>query len=223
MRGEVDAEYEERLKTARARARKVEKAASLYKSTLKRLHEVEEELEEAQQELDDEFGEAAEEDAEAERQAAINALARIRAMPTWQPQRVSGRGGGRQFDLVYRRAIYAQYENNTPKSAIGANIVSVVKATAPWLEPVPPSTATLSNTRFELRAVVECSHHTEHEFSEHWQGVHNVRFLEKLKGGRVVDWVVVWAAGGVASQSSIGTRQRGSIRAWARRNATKLQ
>ena len=35
-------------------------------------------------------------------------------------------------------------------------------------------------------------HHTEHEFCEHWQGVHNVRFLEKLNGGRVVDWVVVW-------------------------------
>ena len=43
----------------------------------------------------------------------------------------------------------------TPKSAIGQNIVSIVKATAPWLEPVPPSLAMLTNARFEHRAIEE--------------------------------------------------------------------
>jgi hypothetical protein len=39
---------------------------------------------------------------------------------------------------------------------LGRNICGVVRATAPWLKPVPPSRRFLSDTRFELRAIEEC-------------------------------------------------------------------
>lgn len=131
VRSEVEAEYAERLSVARARARKVQKAATVSESRLKRLRAAEDELADMKLGLEEQF----------EQQAAVDAeaLSKIKSLHTWQPRRAAGRGGGRTFDLTYRRTIYAQYENNTPKSAIAANIISVVKATAPWLQPVPPS------------------------------------------------------------------------------------
>ena len=34
--------------------------------------------------------------------------------------------------------------------------------------------------------------HAAHHFCEHWQGAYNVRFLEKVKDGEVLDWVLIW-------------------------------
>jgi hypothetical protein len=59
------------------------------------------------------------------------------------------------FGPDYRCLIYSMYSNCTPKSAIGPNIVAVVKATAPWLTPVPPSESLLIDCRFELRTACE--------------------------------------------------------------------
>ena len=75
-------------------------------------------------------------------------------MPTWQPVQLVR--GQKQYDFHYLRAIYAQFANDTPKSAIGRNIVSTVKLIAPWLNPVPPSLRTLSDCHFSMRTVVEC-------------------------------------------------------------------
>ena len=151
VRDEVHAEYAERLACARARARKVEKAASLSDNRLKRLHEKEDELEETKQKL--EYYEMEVEEEETETPAS--ALAKVLAMPTWRPQSSRGRGGGRAYDQSYRRVIYSQMENATPQSAIGLNLLSIVKATAPWLKPVAPSARMLADCRFELRTLVE--------------------------------------------------------------------
>ena len=78
----------------------------------------------------------------------------IALMPTWQPVQ-TGRGN-KKFDYDYRLAIYEQYASGTPRSAIGANIVSTVRRTAPWLKPAAPSDALLINCRFEMRTIVEC-------------------------------------------------------------------
>ena len=42
-----------------------------------------------------------------------------------------------------------------PPAAVGAVIVAVVKRTAPWLNPVAPTAATVREMRFELRIVEE--------------------------------------------------------------------
>ena len=55
----------------------------------------------------------------------------------------------------HRVCIYEQHANQTPPSAIGQNIVSVVKRTAPWLNPVAPTPATIRQCRFELRTAEE--------------------------------------------------------------------
>ena len=78
---------------------------------------------------------------------------RIQQMPTWRPV-VRGKGQA-SFDTDYRIAIYSQHANGTPLSAIGQNIVDVVRRTAPWLEPVEPSRRVLVDTRFEMRTIVE--------------------------------------------------------------------
>ncbi|KAL3924242.1 MAG: hypothetical protein SGPRY_003976 [Prymnesium sp.] len=49
------------------------------------------------------------------------------------------RGGGMQLQFQHRLAILEQHANGTPSSAIGRNIVSVVRKGAPWLEPVEPT------------------------------------------------------------------------------------
>ena len=148
VRDEIGADFSKRLATARAKARTYEKTAGLSVARLKRAHDAEHELQATRQKLDSLFEEQDAGDAAA-------ALVKIQSMPTWQPYRASGRGGGRLFDVNYRCVIFAQFENCTPNSAIGPNIISIVKATAPWLNPVPPSAAMLSDGRFELRTAVE--------------------------------------------------------------------
>ena len=49
--------------------------------------------------------------------------ARQQAMPTWRPTRTGNRGGV-SFDWNYRVTIYSMLANQTPLSAIGANIVA---------------------------------------------------------------------------------------------------
>ena len=74
-------------------------------------------------------------------------------MPTWR--RVGrGKGGGKgakKLEDEHRVTIYGMHANGTPLSAISANIITVVKQTAPWLDPQPLSNRTLVDTRFELR------------------------------------------------------------------------
>mgnify|MGYP007078093354 CR=1 FL=1 len=77
----------------------------------------------------------------------------LQQMPAWRPVQ-TGRGA-KQFELEYRLTIYAQYENGTPRSAIGDNIVATVRRTAPWLKPVAPSLRMLSDCRFEMRTIDE--------------------------------------------------------------------
>lgn len=77
----------------------------------------------------------------------------LQLMPTWRPVQI-GRGQ-KQFEFSYRLSIYAQYENGTPRSAIGENIVATVRRTAPWLNPVKPSLRVLSDCRFEMRTIDE--------------------------------------------------------------------
>ena len=95
--------------------------------------------------------------------AAVDAKRKYEAMgkqmalvPTWAPTTTKGRGGKKQFDYQYRLAVYEQYANGTPRSAIGPNIVGIVRRTAPWLTPTPPSPRLLTDMRFEMRTVVEC-------------------------------------------------------------------
>eukprot|EP00966_Prymnesium_polylepis_P178510 4134260-Prymnesium_polylepis.1 len=42
-----------------------------------------------------------------------------------------------------------------PASAVGAIVVAIVKRTAPWLDPVGPTTNTVRECRFELRILEE--------------------------------------------------------------------
>ena len=84
------------------------------------------------------------------------AVQRMQAMPTWACVRGEGAGRGRpMLDWTHRVAIYQQLATGTPASAIGRNIVSVVKLTAPWLEPIEPTVATVRGCRFELRICEE--------------------------------------------------------------------
>ena len=72
-----------------------------------------------------------------------DAYAKVQSMPTWQPTRRKGRGA-KMFDFNYRTTIYSMFANGTPLSAIGRNIVRVVKATTSWLSPKEPSRRMLS-------------------------------------------------------------------------------
>ena len=78
---------------------------------------------------------------------------RVAAMPTWRPV-ISGRGNPK-YELGYRVTIYSMHANGTPLSAIGPNIQAVVRCTAPWLDPKPPSRRMLTETRFEQRTIEE--------------------------------------------------------------------
>lgn len=78
-------------------------------------------------------------------------------MPTWRRVRQGGRarGGGLLLEHTHRLAILQQFANGTPASAIGKNIVSTVKAAAPWLQPVEPTVGELRKIGFELTTAEE--------------------------------------------------------------------
>lgn len=79
---------------------------------------------------------------------------RYESIPSW---RLVAKGrGAKQYDYYYRRAVFMQYANGTPRSAIGPNIEAIVRTTAPWLKPQTPSPRFLTECRFEMRTVLEC-------------------------------------------------------------------
>ena len=86
----------------------------------------------------------------------LEAWARQQAMPTWAKTRGKGSGRGQAgFDFDFRVTIYSMVANGTPLSAIGPNITAVVRRTASWLKPEPPSPRVLTESRFELRFIEE--------------------------------------------------------------------
>ena len=78
----------------------------------------------------------------------------IAAMPTWRPVRGKGRGAP-TLEWGHRVAMWEMHANETPPSAIGKNIVAIVKRTAPWLNPIEPHVTTVRQNRFELRIAEE--------------------------------------------------------------------
>lgn len=76
-------------------------------------------------------------------------------MPKWRRVREAGRGGGLKSEHTHRLAILQQFANGTPPSAIGRNIVSIVKAAAPWLDPVEPTVGEIRKIGFELTTAEE--------------------------------------------------------------------
>lgn len=65
------------------------------------------------------------------------------------------RGGGLKLEHAHRLAILEQHANGTPASAIGHNIVSIVKKAAPWLHPVQPTVREIRQMGFELTTLEE--------------------------------------------------------------------
>lgn len=93
---------------------------------------------------------------QAERDENAGAAQKLHMMPTWRHERKKGkRGGGMQIQFQHRLAILEQHANGTPSSAIGRNIVSVVKKVAPWLEPVEPTRHEIQQIGFELPTLEE--------------------------------------------------------------------
>lgn len=70
-----------------------------------------------------------------------SATAKLKMMPTWRRSRYGygTKGGGLRLEHQHRVAILEQHANGTPPSAIARNITSIVKAAAPWLNPVEPT------------------------------------------------------------------------------------
>lgn len=88
--------------------------------------------------------------------ADAGAAAKLASMPTWRHERKRGRrGGGMQLQYQHRLAVLEQHANGTPPSAIGQNIISIVKKVAPWLEPVQPSHREIQQIGFELPTLEE--------------------------------------------------------------------
>lgn len=89
-----------------------------------------------------------------------DAVAKIAQMPRWQRGRKHGcqggkHGGGNMLEHTHRLAILEQHSNGTPPSAIGQNIVSIVRKAAPWLRPVQPTTREIRQMGFELTILEE--------------------------------------------------------------------
>eukprot|EP00966_Prymnesium_polylepis_P005940 135865-Prymnesium_polylepis.1 len=80
----------------------------------------------------------------------------VEQMPTWRP--VVGKGSGRgraKTEWGTRVIIYSMLAMMCPAASVGAIIVNIVRRTAPWLNPVAPTPATVREMRFELRIVEE--------------------------------------------------------------------
>lgn len=76
-------------------------------------------------------------------------------MPTWRRVRECGRGGGLKLEFIHGLAILQHFGNGTPPYAIGRNIVAIVKATAPWLNPIEPTVGEIREVGFELTTAEE--------------------------------------------------------------------
>lgn len=89
-------------------------------------------------------------------QISRDAVQKLGLMPSWQHVRRKGaRGGGMKLEHEHRVAILEQHANGTPPSAIGRNIISVVKKAAPWLQPVQPTVREIRQMGFELPMLEE--------------------------------------------------------------------
>ena len=143
---------------ANARARMAEqaqeKAEKLAAGRLTKLQEEEHERKAAQTEVDKlwEVIDGAKEAKERYGKVADQ----VNKMPTWRP--VKGKGstrGAAKMEWGTRIIIYAMLAQACPPAAVGAIIVSIVKRTAPWLDPVAPTPRTIKDMRFELRLLEE--------------------------------------------------------------------
>ncbi|KAL1511951.1 hypothetical protein AB1Y20_005231 [Prymnesium parvum] len=149
----ASAELERRraqVSTARKRARDSEYAASQSKKRLLRAQYAEGQVKELSAQI---------EEYRAHYSSALNAkqeaevvLGKFSMMPTWRPVRGKGRGRGRSaIDWRHTVSIWELLTLGVPASAVGKTIVSIVKRTAPWLEPVEPTVPTIRESRFALR------------------------------------------------------------------------
>jgi hypothetical protein len=160
-KGRVKAELgkaKRRRNEANERARKAEaalgRAETLAEDRLRKLKEEEHERKAAQAEVDrvkEHFVAAAEAKAR-----ATEIEQKVAAMPTWRP--VKGKGTGRgaaKMEWGTRVIIYSMLAMACPPAAVGAIIVTIVKRTAPRLDPVAPTARTVKDMRFELRLLEE--------------------------------------------------------------------
>ena len=147
----ADAIKVEQRKTAKARkrARKVEEAARVSKQRLADKQELEDEVKDLKEDLERHKEVLAGALAAKQRYTAI--ADKFHSIPAWG--RVRGKGAGRgakALEANYYIAIWAQLMNGTPLSAVPKNIVSVVRTTAPWLNPVEPTIEACRESRFAL-------------------------------------------------------------------------
>lgn len=142
--------YVDKLKNdvsvARKRAREAEAVADKVDKLRQRAMKAESNVEELKNEIDEMHEELEATEPKPDPRLAL--------MPSWRHVRTQGRGAP-TMEWGHRVCIYEQHANQTPPSAIGQNIVSVVKRTAPWLNPVAPTPATIRQCRFELRTAEE--------------------------------------------------------------------
>ena len=77
-------------------------------------------------------------------------------MCTFRGVRLPGKNrGGLKLEHDHRVAMLEQLGNGTSEAAAGQNLVSIVKATAPWLDPIETTRREVRQLGFELTTIVE--------------------------------------------------------------------
>ena len=149
---EREAELVAQVSRARERARKVEGQAKLSNARQAKLTTAQEQLRSCKQEADEARADLEEVEEQEDWKAYAQGLqAQLDSGQKWQLTRPKGSGrGAKMYPWQHRVAIWQQLLNGTPPSAIGVNICTVVKLTAPWLQPVEPTAATTRMERFSL-------------------------------------------------------------------------
>ena len=128
---------------ARKRARIGEKEARWSGKRLKRAQAAEQERDVAVAQVEE-----CDKTARALSMEAKEAADKLASMPTWRPARGNGGGrGGNYYGNYYYVVMWEMHANGTPASAIGKNIVSIVRAAASWLEPVEATISTITENR----------------------------------------------------------------------------
>ena len=147
-----EAQFGEQLSRARERARQVEGQAQVSQARLAKCTTAQEQLRECKQEADEARADLEEMEEQDDWKGRFSELqVQLKSGQTWQLTRPKGSGrGARMLQWGHRVAIWQQHANGTPPSAIGANICTVAKATAPWLNPVEPTVSTIRQERFAL-------------------------------------------------------------------------
>ena len=147
-----EAQFGEQLSRARERARQVEGQAQVSQARLAKFTTAQEELRECKQEADEARADLEEMEEQDDWKGRFSELqAQLKSGQSWQLTRPKGSGrGARMLQWGHRVAIWQQLANGTPPSAIGANICTVAKAAAPWLNPVEPTVSTIRQERFAL-------------------------------------------------------------------------